>query len=100
MAKHVEENYNLEKGNTVVIKSNGKIVETKDKTDIKEDGLTFVGLTALSVEINIIFLVLYLSAQFATLYVPNTLFLIVSLGLSSIKGTCLCAAAWNTISGQ
>ena len=45
------------------------------------------------VDINIIFLHLYLSAQFATLYVPKTLFFIASNGLDSIKGTCLCAAA-------
>ena len=35
-------------------------------------------------------------AALATIHVPNTLFLIASFGLSSIKGTCLCAAAWNT----
>jgi FlaA1/EpsC-like NDP-sugar epimerase len=37
--------------------------------------------------------VLYLIAASATVNVPKTLFLIASLGTSSIKGTCLCAAA-------
>ena len=39
-------------------------------------------------------LVPYLSAAFAVLYVPNTLFLMASFGLSSMRGTCLWAAAW------
>ena len=39
------------------------------------------------------------SAKLATLYVPNMLFLIASLGAFSISGTCLWAAAWNTTSG-
>ena len=61
--------------------------------------MMFVGLTALSVEIRTNFLTPASAAAFAVLYVPITLFLIASFGLSSIRGTCLCAAAWNTISG-
>ena len=56
--------------------------------------MILVGFTALSVDIKINFLVLYLSAAFTTFNVPKTLFLTASLGLSSINGTCLCAAAW------
>ena len=55
--------------------------------------IILVGFTALSVEININLFTPYFSAQLATLYVPNTLFLIASNGLVSISGTCLCAAA-------
>ena len=64
-----------------------------------EAPMMLVGLTALSVEIRTNRSVPYLSAAFAVLYVPNTLFLIASFGLSSINGTCLCAAAWYTILG-
>ena len=62
--------------------------------------ITFVGLTALSVEIKMNRFVLYLSHAFTRLYVPNTLFLTASEGLFSINGTCLCAAAWKTTSGE
>ena len=55
--------------------------------------IMFVGFTALSVEINTNFSTPYSSAQFTTLYVPNTLLCIASNGLFSISGTCLCAAA-------
>ena len=40
------------------------------------------------------------SAAPASRRVPRTLFLIASHGFSSISGTCLCAAAWKTISGS
>ena len=58
-----------------------------------EAPMILVGRTALSVEISTIFSALKRSAAFATRYVPSTLFLIASLGLSSISGTCLWAAA-------
>ena len=61
--------------------------------------MTFVGLTALSVLIIINLETLFLIQALITLFVPNTLFLIASIGLVSINGTCLCAAAWNTTSG-
>ena len=57
-------------------------------------------LTALSVEIRTNRSAPYLSAHFAVLYVPNTLFFIASAGENSIKGTCLCAAAWKTYLGR
>ena len=65
-----------------------------------EAPIILVGLTALSVEICTKRLVLKRSAALATFKVPNTLFLIASLGEVSISGTCLCAAALNTISGR
>ena len=55
--------------------------------------MMLVGFTALSVEMNTNLRTLTLAAAFAVLYVPITLFLIASFGLSSINGTCLCAAA-------
>ena len=55
--------------------------------------ITLVGLTALSVLIITNFLTPYLSAILATFHVPTTLFLTASSGLTSISGTCLCAAA-------
>ena len=58
-----------------------------------------MGLTALSVERITILGTLNSSAISATLYVPKTLFLTASHGLSSISGTCLWAAAWKTTSG-
>ena len=58
-----------------------------------EAPMMLVGLTALSVEIRTNFLTPALDAATAVLYVPITLFLIASFGLSSISGTCLCAAA-------
>ena len=61
--------------------------------------MIFVGFTALSVEIMTNFFVWFCAAAIAVFQVPNTLFLTASLGLSSISGTCLCAAAWYTISG-
>ena len=55
--------------------------------------ITLVGFTALSVEIKTnLSLYIYLHIQQHLMF-PNTLFLIASRGLSSIKGTCLCAAA-------
>ena len=42
----------------------------------------------------------YSSANSASCCVPRTLFLIASPGLYSIIGTCLCAAAWNTMLGR
>ena len=61
--------------------------------------ITLVGFTALSVEIKTNFSTLYWLASCAIFNVPITLFFIASDGLSSIKGTCLCAAAWNIIFG-
>ena len=61
--------------------------------------IMFVGFTALSVEINTNRFAPCLSAACTVLSVPNTLFLIASFGDTSISGTCLCAAAWYTISG-
>ena len=61
--------------------------------------ITLVGLTALSVEIKTTDSNLYLRQHSATFLVPNILFFIASSGLFSISGTCLCAAAWNSISG-
>ena len=54
-----------------------------------EAPITFVGLTALSVEINTNLSAPYLCAHSATFNVPITLFLIASSGLRSIRGTCL-----------
>ena len=62
--------------------------------------ITLVGLTALSVDSCTYCFTPYLSAQSATFSVPPTLFFTASAGLSSISGTCLCAAAWNTTSGR
>ena len=59
-----------------------------------EAPMMFVGFTALSVEIMTKRSVPYIAAAMAVLKVPNTLFLMASHGLSSIRGTCLCAAAW------
>ena len=58
-----------------------------------EAPMILVGFTALSVEIRTNLLLPYLSAHSATFKVPNTLFFIASIGLCSIKGTCLWAAA-------
>ena len=52
-----------------------------------------VGLTALSVEIMTKRSVPQAAAAIAVLKVPKTLFLMDSQGLTSISGTCLCAAA-------
>ena len=61
--------------------------------------MMLVGFTALSVLMSTNRRAPYFRAANAVLYVPSTLFLMASLGLSSISGTCLCAAAWNTTSG-
>ena len=55
--------------------------------------MIFVGFTALSVEIMTNRRTPLIAAAWAVLKVPKTLFLIASVGLSSISGTCLCAAA-------
>ena len=55
--------------------------------------IIFVGFTALSVDIITKMLVPFSAAALAVLSVPKTLFLIDSQGLTSISGTCLCAAA-------
>ena len=55
--------------------------------------ITFVGRTALSVEMSTNDFTLCSAAHLATLYVPNTLFLTPSITLYSTKGTCLYAAA-------
>ena len=51
-----------------------------------------VGLTALSVLINIKFDTLYFKASFAKFKLPKTLFLIPAIGFSSTILTCLYAA--------
>ena len=61
--------------------------------------MMLVGFTALSVEISTKRFTPWAAADWAMLYVPNTLFLMASLGLSSIRGTCLWAAAWKIRSG-
>lgn len=61
-----------------------------------EQPITLVGFTALSVEIMTNFLTPYLTDRSAITLVPHILFCTLSLGLSSIIGTCLYAAAWNT----
>ena len=61
--------------------------------------ITLVGFTALSVESctnRSTSCSLALTSRFL---VPRTLFLTASAGLTSISGTCLCAAAWNTTVG-
>ena len=60
---------------------------------IDKKNAVIAAMTALSVEIRTNFLTPALDAATAVLYVPITLFLIASFGLSSISGTCLCAAA-------
>ena len=61
--------------------------------------MMLVGFTALSVEIITNLRQPFMAAAEAVFQVPNTLFLMASLGLVSISGTCLWAAAWYTISG-
>ena len=61
--------------------------------------MMLVGFTALSVLMSTNRRAPYFRAANAVLYVPSTLLLMASLGLPSISGTCLCAAAWNTTSG-
>ena len=60
--------------------------------------IIFVGFTALSVEIWTNFLTWYLSASNTRFNVPKTLFFTASSGVVSIRGTCLCAAAWKITS--
>ena len=62
--------------------------------------ITFVGLTALSVEINTNDLTFAFNASFASLYVPIKLFStdLEILFLSCTSGTCLNAAAWYMVS--
>ena len=55
--------------------------------------MMLVGLTALSVETRTSRSTAARAATSASMRVPRTLFLIASHGLSSISGTCLCAAA-------
>ena len=64
-----------------------------------EQPITLVGFTALSVEIITIISTPLLTHKSATLRVPMTFTKIASHGFSSISGTCLYAAAWNTICG-
>ena len=64
-----------------------------------EAPIAFVGFTALSVEIIINLSTSFSIATSITFFVPKTLFFIASCGRRSIKGTCLCAAAWNTTLG-
>ena len=59
--------------------------------------ITFVGLTALSVDTIMKRSVPYSSQQSITFFVPKTLFCTASTQLCSISGTCLCAAALITI---
>ena len=61
--------------------------------------ITFVGLTALSVDTIRNFCTLYCIASSMTFFVPKTLFSTASVTLCSISGTCLWAAACRTISG-
>ena len=61
--------------------------------------MMLVGATALSVEISTKRCVPCRSAAVATMCVPKTLFVIASTALSSMSGTCLCAAACSTTSG-
>ena len=51
--------------------------------------MTLVGFTALSVEIITNFFTWYFTLRSAMTFVPHTLFCTLSLGLSSIMGTCL-----------
>ena len=62
--------------------------------------MTLVGLTALSVEIITNASTPLSMASSTRVLVPKTLFLTASPGLASIIGTCLCAAAWKTTSGE
>ena len=51
--------------------------------------MTFVGLTALSVDTITNFCTPYFTAKSATTFEPNTLFTMATVGLISIMGTCL-----------
>ena len=59
--------------------------------------MILVGLTALSVETITIFSTSYSRHLSATLREPATLTRTASHGFSSMRGTCLYAAAWKTI---
>ena len=61
--------------------------------------ITLVGLTALSVEISTNFSAMYFSDSSMHTSVPRQLLNSASFAASSIRGTCLCAAAWNTTCG-
>ena len=56
--------------------------------------IIFGGLTALSVDTITNALTRAWLAASATFLVPRILFFTASRGFNSIKGTCLCAAAW------
>ncbi len=62
--------------------------------------ITLVGFTALSVEMSTKWLTPAAMLASTSCRVPSTLFVTASSTLSSISGTCLCAAAWKTISGR
>ena len=53
-----------------------------------------VGLTALSEEIKVKFLIEYLYESLTRFCVPKTLFFTAEITFSSTNGTCLYAAAW------
>ena len=57
-----------------------------------------MGLTALSVEINMNLFTPLLRDSWQIILVDNTLFIIPTIGFFSTKGTCLYAAAWKTVS--
>ena len=61
--------------------------------------MTELGFTAVSVLTRTNACAPAAKAASATAFVPNTLFRMASQGLSSIIGTCLCAAQWNTTWG-
>ena len=62
--------------------------------------IILVGFTTLSVEIMINWLIPVDKLACNRFRVPITLLIMASVGLSSIKGTCLWAAAWKTMSGR
>ena len=62
--------------------------------------ITLVGFTALSVDISTSRFTPCSEADISRLRVPNTLFFMASAGEVSMAGTCLWAAAWNTMSGE
>ena len=62
--------------------------------------MMLVGRTALSVEISTRCSTPNSAESSATFLVPSTLFVTASAMLPSISGTCLCAAAWNTLYGR
>ena len=57
---------------------------------------TLCGSTALSVETSTNLSTPALRAASTTFFVPKTLFFTASTGFASMRGTCLCAAVWNT----